>query len=257
MSRSTKNNVSGRPNQPDEQLASEFALGILRNEERDRAEFMFANDPSFRLMVEDWRERVDPMLEETEEDETPETVWNELESQLFGDKDEEPSSDPVDSPNDDAPESTGLWTNLIFWRRLSFITIAAAAVLFSMVALRIGELPAPADKSGFVAALNLAENEQTFLLQMDMNSGVLNIRAANLSETEDRVLELWLMPEGGEPLSLGVIFPDGSTALNIATSALKEFKVGTTLAVSLEPATGAPNGKPSTPFIAKGPLQII
>lgn len=250
MSRSKKDKRSGRPNQPNEQLASEYALGILTNDDKNKADALFVNDPSFRSMVEEWQERIAPMLDKDGEVPAPETVWREVENQLFG----EPESDAPDN----TPKNTGFWSNVVFWRRLSFSCLAVIALLFSIIALRIGEpQPVPADKSGFVAALNLAEDKPTFLVQMDMDTGILNISAANMSKAENVAPELWLIPDGGTPISLGIIFADGNTTLNIAPSLLQNFSFGASLAVSLETAGGATNGKPTSPFIATGPLQII
>lgn len=248
MSRSKKDKRSGRPKQPNEQLASEYALGILTNDEKNRADALFVNDPSFRLMVEEWQERIAPMLDEGGEVPEPEKVWKEVESQLFGEQE----------TGENAPENTGFWSNVVLWRRLSFACLAVIALLFSIIALRVGEQrPAQADGSGFVAALNLAEDKPTFLVQMNMDTGILNIRSANMPKTANIAPELWLIPDVGAPLSLGVIFAEGNTTLNIATSLLPNFKSGATLAVSLETDGGAPNGKPTSPFIATGPLQII
>ena len=250
MSRSKKNKRSGRPKQPNEKLASEYALGILTGDEKDRADALLVNDPSFRLMVEEWQERIAPMLDEVGEVPSPEAVWREVEGQLFGVEDED--------KNKDTSRKTGFWSNIAFWRRLSFASIAVIALLFSVIALRIGEQqPGPADRSGFVAALTLAEDKPTFLVQMDMKSGVLNVSAAHLTNLEGRVPELWLMPVDGAPISLGVMFADGNTALNIPRSLMQEFKFGATLAVSLEPTGGAPNGKQTGEIIATGPLQTI
>lgn len=251
MSRSEKNKRSARPDQPNEQLASDYALGLLTHDEKSKADALFVDDPTFRLMVEDWRERIAPMLDEGGEVPAPETVWREVENQLFGETETETETD--------APPKTGFWSNTVFWRRLSFASIAVVVVLFSIIALRVGETqPDPlAAGSGFVAALNLAKDKPTFLIQMDVNSGTLNIRAANLTNLESRVPELWLLPDGEAPLSLGIIFADGNTALNIAPSLLQNFKSGVSLAVSLEPVGGAPDGKPTGPFVATGPLQII
>ncbi|MFK5977280.1 MAG: anti-sigma factor [Rhizobiaceae bacterium] len=246
MSRSNNNQGSGPTNRSNEQLASEYALGILTNEDKNEAEFLLVNDPSFRLMVEEWQERLAPTKDEVGEVSAPETVWREVESQLFGDTDKS------------ASKSFGFWSNLVFWRRLSFASIAAVVILFSIVALRVGEPQSDsATKSGFVAALNLAEDKPTFLVQVDVISGVLNIRATNLTDIENRVPELWLIPEGGAPLSLGIIFADGNTALNITPTLLSDFKSGATLAISLEPVDGAPDGKPMGAIIATGSLQII
>lgn len=252
MSRSKKNKKSSSPNKPDEQLASEYALGILTQEEKSRADILFAYDSSFRSMVEKWQERVAPMTDEVGEETASDEVWRELEGQLFSDEIKKAPK------KRDFGAYLAFWSSLVFWRGLSVAFIAVAAVLIGIIVLRpLGQQIVPIDKSGFVAALILAEGKPTFFVQMDMISGKLNIRSANLADDSGTVPELWLMPDRGAPLSLGILFANGDTTLHVAASMLQGFKSGATLAVSLEPIGGAPKGVPTGPIVATGPLQHI
>lgn len=68
----------------------------------------------------------------------------------------------------------------------------------------------------------------------------------------DRSLELWAIPPGGAPRSLGVL-PAGA-----GTVALKgKILQGTdTLAVTVEPPGGAPDGKPTGPVVYAGKFSL-
>ena len=55
--------------------------------------------------------------------------------------------------------------------------------------------------------------------------------------------ELWLIPPGGTPVSLGLL---EAAPLTLATA---RPQAGWTLAVTLEPAGGGPNGQPTGPVL--------
>ena len=68
----------------------------------------------------------------------------------------------------------------------------------------------------------------------------------------DRALELWAIPAGGAPRSLGVISARGDT-LAIKGKALEGAD---SLAVSLEPPGGSPTGAPTGPVLYTGKLTL-
>lgn len=245
MSLSQKNAEPNPPNQPSEDLAGEYALGILSGEEKENAEFLFASNPSFRAKVEAWHTRLAPVLNEVEEAPAPLESWSKLENHLFGELNRNSSKKP------------GIWSSIALWRSISFTSLTTAAILAGAIYLRPALLLPDGPDNNLVAALNQAEDKPTFLVQIDASSQKLNIRAANLTETSARVPELWLIPEDGVPRSLGLIAIDGTTTLNFASSLLASFKSGAILTISLEPAGGALKGKPTGPIIATGPLQYI
>ena len=77
------------------------------------------------------------------------------------------------------------------------------------------------------------------------------------ADTEGRVTELWLIPAGEAPRSLGLLPAGKSSEIVIADDLRRALVEGSTLAVSLEPAGGSPIGAPTGPIIAKGGIELI
>ena len=245
MSKSSKPKGKSPPPNPDEILAGEFALGVLNDKKHAQANARMASDPEFAASVHRWQARLAPMLDEAEPIAPPAQVWNQLENRLFG--------------KDVASQTqSGFWSSLAFWRNLSFVAGALATALIATMALRPAWLmPIPAGNQTLVAALNLSEEKPTFLIRVNRQSGNISVTSANFSDTSARVPELWLIPRDGVPRSLGIVTANGSSTFALDNELLGEFEPGTTLAISLEPATGAPEGKPTGPIVALGKLQFI
>jgi len=69
-----------------------------------------------------------------------------------------------------------------------------------------------------------------------------------------RAPELWLIPAGGKPISVGMIALDKPTTLTLDPVLLARLGVGAALAVSVEPLGGSPTGQPTGAVIAKGAI---
>lgn len=232
------------PTDRDDLLASEFALGVLNGEELSKVKMRIDSDLKFRTLVDNWQQRLSPMLDEVTEVTPPTQVWNKLENRLFGES--------VQGSNN------GWLSSLPFWRGLSFASTALATLLLSIIILKPSLLlPTPAPTQNLVAALNLAEDKPTFVIQMNKLSGTISVCSANFSDENARVPELWLIPEDGVPRSLGVVSGNENSELTVDQSLQSLFKSGATLAVSLEPIGGAPDGKPTGPIVAAGKLLGI
>ena len=72
----------------------------------------------------------------------------------------------------------------------------------------------------------------------------------------DRSFELWVLPEGQAPVSLGVL--NGREALVLDTAKLLGPDGETAnLAITLEPLGGSPSGDPTGPVVASGALSPV
>src|SRR5687767_11202980 len=69
--------------------------------------------------------------------------------------------------------------------------------------------------------------------------------------------ELWMLPEGRAPVSLGLLPGTGNAALPLDAEALAVLAQTMTLAVSLEPAGGSPTGAPTGPVLFTAPLLRV
>jgi anti-sigma-K factor RskA len=79
-------------------------------------------------------------------------------------------------------------------------------------------------------------------------TGIVTVQPLRVDTPEGRVLELWRIPPGQAPQSVGLVDPDQLTLLNVAA------EPGDIMAITVEPPGGAPGGVPSGPPILSGPL---
>lgn len=77
------------------------------------------------------------------------------------------------------------------------------------------------------------------------------------ADAQGRVPELWLIPPGEAPRSLGLVSIDKAHTVSVPADIRRALAVGSTLAISLEPQGGAPQGVPTGPIVAKGGIQAI
>jgi anti-sigma-K factor RskA len=70
-------------------------------------------------------------------------------------------------------------------------------------------------------------------------------------------MELWLIPGGGKPHSLGLIDPDKPVTISVPETLLSKVNSAAILAVSLEPPGGSQTGQPTGPVIANGKLTAL
>lgn len=220
-------------------LAAELALGLLEGEDRALALRRVLADPEFARVVSDWRDRLAPLFDLVPRMTPSADLWVRIEAALDG--------QPAPSPR------AG------FWKGATAAALAAAAALAGVLALRpapppqIVTQPAP---PRLAAPLMPEGVSGTMMASYDPGHAMLRVSAETMPD-DGRMPELWVIPEGGEPRSLGMIKQAGTTEMAMPAE-LKAWLVdGATLAVTLEPATGSPTGKPTGPMIASGTLTTV
>ncbi len=222
-------------------LAAEFAMGALDRETMKQAEQRYETDRLFRSAVDEWNNRLSPMLEGVAPIQPDAKVWDQIAGKT--------SQTSVSSSNN-------IWQSLNFWRGFSLIsgglaTAAIAALLYLFDGIQSGT---PTITQPLVATLSATGNAPTLLARFDPETNNLMLRAALPGGDNTKVAELWIIPEGGTPHSLGLLeSADMMLSLDAETSTL--INDGGTLAISLEPMGGSPTGAPTGPVIASGKLH--
>ncbi len=111
-----------------------------------------------------------------------------------------------------------------------------------------------------VASLTQSGDAPAFVAQYDPLKKALLIRTA-VEDTDEKVPEVWLIPaqgdRKGEVLSLGVMDEAAPDTLPISDDFVSLIGEGGTLAITMEPVGGAPNGVATGPVIALGQLQAF
>jgi len=216
-------------------LAAELALGLLEGSERAAALRLMLAAPAFARRVDAWRERLAPLDDVMPELAPPAGLWRLIERRLGGDS----------------------RTALVWWRAATAAATALAAALLAVIALRRpAPLPVPAGVPTPQLVAQLGAPQATALLAVyEDQAGNLIVRPAVVN-ARDRDAELWVIPKGGKPVSLGVIARDRPT--HVALGARRGLLVrDAVLAVSLEPIGGSPTGQPTGPVVAQGTISTI
>ena len=110
-------NTTELPNEEDDLLLAEYALGVLEQVDRQRLESRLAQQPALRERLEQWHEHLAPMLQDFPAHTPPEYVWARIRQSLGQD---------ITARRHAAPEpTTGFWDSLQVWRWGTFGGLAA------------------------------------------------------------------------------------------------------------------------------------
>jgi anti-sigma-K factor RskA len=108
--------------------------------------------------------------------------------------------------------------------------------------------------ASYVAVLSDARTQKPVLLvSAGRRSSELRVKTLEPAiHVADASLQLWALPKGGKPKSLGV-FSGAKAVLQLAANAERTLADVPMLAVSLEPKGGSRTGLPSGPVLYSGP----
>lgn len=220
---------------PNELLAAEYALGVLAGTERTAAAQRVARDRAFAALVAAWEERLAPWSAELPEVAPPPQVWERIAAQLSGAQRQRPR----------------FWQSLMFWRGFGIVSSLAAACLAVLLYLNVAS-----QQAELVASIE-GDGQRIFVAVIDVKRAVIAVVPAAYRSDPTRVPELWLIPSGGKPLSLGVLPADGLAQIAIPPAFADQTRRDAIVAVSLEPPGGSPTGQPTGPVIGSGKLTNL
>ena len=139
-----------------------------------------------------------------------------------------------------------------FWRGASLAATALAAALAIVVVIDRVALQQQTAGGRYVAVVDTGGREPALIAEVDTTTGQIRIRSLATETPAGKSLELWHVPEGQAPRSLGVL-KAGADAQTIE-NAIAKGPVGGIIAVSVEPAGGSPSGSPTGPIVYTGRL---
>jgi anti-sigma-K factor RskA len=236
-----------------DKLAAEYVLGTLRGGAARRFARLAGEHATVRLLVEEWETRLTPLAAPVAERTPPARVWQAIAARIA------PKS---------AHPAGGVWSSLAFWRGLGMLGSAAAVALFAVLMLRPPEqveiqvpievvryLPPKAETpASYLAVLEDPKTHKPVLLAMAArNSDELMVKPIDVRPLpSDKDLQLWALPEGAKPRSLGVVGAIDKSMIKLAAASESELGNIPMLAISLEPKGGSPTGGPTGPVLYTG-----
>jgi anti-sigma-K factor RskA len=225
------------PYDDDSVLAAEYALGLLEGAEAQLAQARMTEDPAFVDLVRAWEAELAGIADEVAPVAPPPRVLAALRRDIFGQQDRR------------------------WWQKIGLIPSivgAAAAAMLVLIAVEFGVLDTGAPPVPDYRADLVGEDSDLVVAAayLDARGELLVDRRAGAARP-DRALEVWLIPEGEAPISLGVLPEDRQAALSVPQPARPKLAEGAALAISDEPPGGSPTGAPTGDVLAVGPITAL
>jgi anti-sigma-K factor RskA len=251
-------------------FAGEYVLGVLDTQQHSEAKRRIEGDAGFSRLVADWEHRLAPLIDTQATAEVPTHLWPRVRTRL--------GWSAIEAPQAQARQ--GLWQSAGFWRAATGLAAAAALaaiVIGPMGLFRDAETTGPGsvvvepspptppsppieNPAAPKPVTTLAHDDGSpgWLASVDPAEGtVLMVPVPASADAQGRVPELWLIPPGESPKSLGIVSIDQSHTVKVPDALRDALAKGALLAVTLEPDGGAPGGVPSGPIIAKGDIVTL
>ncbi len=237
-----------------DRLAAAYALGSLRGGARRRFETLARRHPSVRAAALLWQSRLTGMTELQAPEAPAPAVWTRIENLIRAER-EQASMEAARQRGPRAPR--GWWNSLPLWRGASaagavatVLAVVAAVTLQHDLGADIARLQAQgavATGMRYVAVLNDAQARAAVWVSFDPTQQRLRLqRVGSFDEGADRSLQLWALPPGGAPRSLGVLTKQ---PLQQLTASEGELSGAAALAISLEPLCGVPSERGPTGLV--------
>ncbi|MEP7205563.1 MAG: anti-sigma factor [Casimicrobiaceae bacterium] len=221
-----------------EALAAEYALGTLSARVRRRFAAHARQDAKVAAVLRAWEHRLAGLAEGIPEVTPAPRVWEGIRTRL--------------GMNAEPATAGGWWQSLGLWRGLAATGFAlAVAVGVALTVL------SPSDQGeALVVVLAGQDARPALVASANRGSRTLLVKTVGAAPVPPgRTLELWALPEGGNPASLGVLPADSVVRVTLPATAESAFRNVPALAVSLEPTGGSPTGLPTGPVLYSGPIQ--
>ncbi len=244
-----------------DRLAAAYAVGTLRGGARRRFETLARERAPVRAAALVWQSRVASMTE-LEPAVTPSpVVWTRIHNLIEAEREQAAMAAARAAPA--PPPPTGWWRSLALWRGAAGAgALATVLAVVTTVGLRdrlgaqIDELQAKLGNQPqieYVAVLNDEQASASMLVTFDPKNRKLTLqRVGGYQEAADKSLQLWALPPGSKPRSLGVLSQEKLLQLAAGEGDVREVPA---LAISLEPRGGVPSETgPTGPVLFKGAL---
>jgi anti-sigma-K factor RskA len=224
-----------------DQLAAEYALGVLDGDELSEAQALERSDPEFRAAAGRWSGRLAPLLNEVPAVEPPAGLWAIIWRRL--------------PPVEEKSNVVVLRRRVTTWKAATAGVTAIAASLAFVLATRPPLQPVEPARMPMVAMLGNSGGAKLVASWSPGDRMLVVAASADMPPDTEHAHELWVMRPGGKPRSLGVMPSGRHMMMKVPESISAEFRSGAMLAVTMEPPGGSPTGVPTGAMLVSGRLE--
>jgi len=222
-----------KPDNPEviDRLAAEYVLGTLRGPARRRFESWRASTPAVDQRCRFWEERLMHLAKGLVPLKPPAHVWFAIRRRL------------------------SLSTQPPARRWLRSFALAASVLLVAGLATLWYWRSVPVVRATVVATISAKSGERLWQLEVFGNADRLVTHAVKGVAPAGHDYELWALPKGASPVSLGVLPAEGASSRNLTAIQKKALASSSQVAVSIEPIGGSPTGQPTGEVVFVAPLR--
>lgn len=215
-------------------LIGEYMLGTLRGAPRRRFERALREEPTVALRLRTLQQEFTPSYSERVTQTLPVTGWERLVREL------------------NLSQYRAPWYSRVSFLRGWALGVTAALVIgVALLTLRATTETTLTP----IAQLAMKGAPPSVIAAVSADRRTLELRAARpIVAGPMRSYELWVIPEGGAPLSLAVLGQLDGT-LRVPEGHVNQLRKGAVLAISVEPIGGSPTGLPTGPVILTGAIS--
>ncbi len=220
------------PENEDEALAAEYALGLMTRAEAQACTARLSVDPSFRTIYARWATHFSGLFQNVAPVAPPARVLSAIQARLF--------------PREKRRS---------LWSRIGLIPAVVGGVVALIVVLGIGNMDrfVPQGPQGpvYVATIAAEDADLVVLASFDVADNVLTLERTTGTVAEGRAQEVWVIPpgDGVAPVSLGLMSDAATTTISPPASLAPAISNGT-LAISDEAPGGSVSGTPGAVLAA-------
>lgn len=217
-------------------LAGEYVLGLMRGAARRRCERLMMESTNLAAEVSAWEGRFAAWALQLKPVDPP----GYLEWRILGRvrKDSQPRGERLRNT---------------FWRTWA----VAATVVLAVVVVTQKFTPTAEPKAAEFALMSDAKGTPLWLISVHPEANRVDMKVVTPNPVPaGKSYELWMIPDGGKPVPLGLMNETGVASETIPPELLARLAGAKALAISLEPKGGSPTGQPTGPVLWVAPLVV-
>jgi anti-sigma-K factor RskA len=215
-----------------DRLASEYVLGTMRGPARQRFERLYQLDEASARIVHRWEDRFLAIALGVRPVRPSARVWTAILRRVV-----------------DADRSKDRRSVIRPWHLAMAAGLAAVAVAVGWYKFGSHGLGSES-RTESVAQFAMADGSQIWRVELSEHATTLRIATVGPVEAQPgHAYELWALPKGGAPVSLGLMPTTGSAKESLSGAQRVALLASRKLAISLEPPGGSPTGAPTGPVV--------
>jgi anti-sigma-K factor RskA len=218
-----------------DRLAAEQVLGTLRGPARRRFERLCTSSAAARSALYRWEDDWSVLSRSLAPIQPSERVWERLRSRLFGER--------------AAPPRRSRWRS---WQLAAAAGVVAIALIVGLI---VREQQPPLQT---LTVLGTDSAHPLWRIERRTPLAALTIRVVGpVQRVPGKAYELWALPRGGQPVSLGLLPARGTYERTLSGAQRAALLAADKVAVSVEPSGGSPTGSPTGPVIIVASLPAL